>query len=237
VGLPLPAESPSPTEAQWPLASWPAFCSAVEALRGQRISTDEPLDTSRFGLDVSARKQVVAALRALNLIDGNGVPRLAFRRLVGHDGYSVVVDALEERFPHIGAAIAAGAPADELRYLISSAKRPASSATRFWRFLTGAYVAAGRDAPPALGVMDDPDDLVRPQATTETRKQAAAPTAPAAPLDDALARALLEREGESYSAALDRFLEAGEMERAATASARLEELRAEARRFGTAATP
>jgi hypothetical protein len=208
-----PSPVPDPA-ARLVLASWPAFTRALASL--SPLPADGPVDLDALDVGEAERKQVVATLRTLGLVDEHDAPHFRLRRLVSKADYTLVVDTLADRFPELAAAIATGDP-DAIRSAVDSFDAPASSKARFWRFVRAAHAAAGDDSLPAL-VFTAP---ARPE-----QRAAAGP----APPDDPVARQSAEAELAAYQDALVRLLSSGDLDGAGVVSARLRELRDELRR-------
>lgn len=223
-----------PLEPRLPLATWPSFRGTVEQLRGS-VPSDRPLDISSLGAHQSTTKQVAAALRALGLVTPSGVADLRLHRLVTKKDYSIVVGAVEQRFPDLVAAISRRASQQEIAQIIQRYGAPTSSNERFWRFVRGAYGAAHQDVPPKITFRR------RARASSRAGRVAAVAnggTIPRPPEldgvvrtgDDPVARRLLEAEAAEYAASLDAALARQDLAAAATISERLRLLRAELRR-------
>lgn len=202
-----------------PLAAWHSFEAAVLRLGG-RLPSDRPVDISAMQLSRSTEKQVVASLRALRLLGPDDVANFRLRRLVATRDFVTVVEALAERFPDLVGAIRAGASSEELEALMGRLDAPPSSKERFWRFVRGAFVAAGESCPAPIPKSSD-----RVQRRGRRREHMKGDCN-----DDVCARSLLEAEAHEYSAALERALVSDDLEAAAALSDRLRLLREEMRR-------
>jgi hypothetical protein len=208
------APSPVPNhDAQLVLASWPAFRRAVAGLGPLPAAGPVNLDSLREPM--ATRKQVVAALRVLGLVDGREHAHFRLRRLSSRSDYTAVTEALAERFPHVAAAIATGDP-NAMRLAVDGFDAPSSSKERFWRFVREAHRAAGESALPPLAFS--------PPAGRPPPRRGRSALA-----DDPVARQSLEAELAAYQEALVRLLSIPDLDGATVVSDRLRELRNELR--------
>lgn len=221
-------------EARLPLATWPSFQAALVQLRGC-LPSDRPVDMAKLGPSPSTRKQVAAALRALGLVTSSDLADFGLRRLVANDDYSIVVAALEERFPEPCAAAKRRAGRQEITQIIEGYGAPASSNDRFWRFVRGAYAAAhGGDLPKITFGRGSAASSSAGRVATVASARAVQPRNELKGLigskDDSVARRLLEAEACSYERALEAALAQPDLAAASTISDRLRKLREELRR-------
>lgn len=210
-----PSVSDVPARQRVPLSSWASFARTIRNL-GPRLRSDQLLSASSLGIPIASGKQVIAALRILELVQSDSRPDLRLIRAVKAQDLTCAAEALDGAFPAISRALCEGEPAAGLLALLEMTGTCPSSQRRFWAFFRAAYQAAGRAPPPALS-FSIPRSRHADSVASDTNLQLRS------------AEAVLEAEARVYLSNLAAVLAAGDLERASVISAHLRELRDELR--------
>jgi hypothetical protein len=204
------------------MPSWPQFREGISNLNARSVPLEGPVNFGSMRLGSSSERQVVAALRALGLVDRSDVADFRLRRLVLKEDYSALVEALEDRFEDLVEAIRSGASAEQLETILDALGATQSSTERFWRFVRDAYAAAGLERPPLLRLTGNGTRLNRPAGGRQTRQSDKGG-------EESHARVVLKEELDMYLRALETALTSGNAELATKLSDRLVLLREELR--------